>query len=335
MNASPKPKPPVGLVGSLLRRSSGRELSRRKTVTFGDGSAVSGKVLISAASVLVLLAVWWAVTYKWGLPDGFAEQAERADRIENPEGRFSETKLVRACKADPQCSYTQIFNHRTLPSPENVLKAVNELATDGWRQNTLQAHTWASLERVLIGLLLGVFVGVPIGLAMGLSSFWKSLFDPIVEGFRPIPPLAFVPLLIIWFGIGETSKITLLFFAALWIMIIGARSGVLSVKLSKVHAAYSLGASRSQVLTRVILPNALPEILTAVRVSLGVCWGTLVAAEIVAATEGLGFMIWDAQKKLRMDVVVVGIIVIGLMGVLLDLAMRKLESWLIPWRGKG
>ena len=320
---------------TLLLRSSRGALNQRKTVTFGDGSAVAGKILISAASVLVLLAIWWAVTYKWGLPSGFAEQAERADRIENPEGRFSETKLVRACKTDPQCSYSQMFNHRTLPSPVNVLRAVNELATDGWRQNTLQAHTWASLERVLIGLLLGVLVGVPIGLAMGLSSFFKSVFDPIVEGFRPIPPLAFVPLLIIWFGIGETSKITLLFFAALWIMIIGARSGVLSVKLSKVHAAYSLGASKPQVLTRVILPNALPEILTAVRVSLGVCWGTLVAAEIVAATEGLGFMIWDAQKKLRMDVVVVGIIVIGLMGVLLDMVMRKLENWLIPWRGKG
>jgi len=209
------------------------------------------------------------------------------------------------------------------------------LTTDNFSRTFLHEHILASLQRILLGFGLGVVFGVPVGLAMGLSNMARAVFDPIVELFRPVPPLAFIPLLILWFGIGETSKVVMLFFAAFFIMVIAARAGVTGVQLSKVHAAYSLGASRQQILRHVILPNALPEIFTGMRVALGVCWGTLVAAELIGADQGLGAMIWEARTFFRNGIVVFGIVVIGIIGVILDLLMRKLEERFIPWRGKG
>jgi taurine transport system permease protein len=152
---------------------------------------------------------------------------------------------------------------------------------------------------------------------------------------RPVPPLALIPLVIIWAGIGEVGKIILLFLAALWIMAIGARSGVSGVRISKVHAAYSLGASKWQIMRYVIIPNSLPEIFTAARVAMGVCWGTVVAAELVAAQKGAGMMISVAADFQRTDIVLMGIILIGIIGFTIDMLMRWAERWLVPWKGKG
>jgi len=152
---------------------------------------------------------------------------------------------------------------------------------------------------------------------------------------RPVPPLALIPLIIIWFGIWESGKISLLFLAALWIMAIAARSGVSSVNLAKIHAAYSLGASKFQILRHVIIPNSLPEIFTGARVAMGICWGTVVAAELVAAEKGAGKMIIAASKFQQTDVVMMGIILIGVIGYSIDLLMRKAETILVPWRGKS
>ena len=143
---------------------------------------------------------------------------------------------------------------------------------------------------------------------------------------RPIPPLALIPLVILWFGIDETAKIYLLFLASLFIMVIAARSGVSSVSVSKVHAAYMLGATKTQVLRYVIIPNAMPEIFTGWRISMGVCWGTVVAAELVAADRGLGSMIMIAKNFLQTDTVVIGIVLIGLIGYSIELIMRALEK---------
>ena len=195
-------------------------------------------------------------------------------------------------------------------------------------------HTWASLQRVLLGFIFGALVGIPLGYAMGLTNWARGWFDPIVEFMRPVPPLALIPLMIIWFGIGETSKVILLFLAALWIMAIAARSGVSGVAIAKVHAAYSLGAKKSQILRKVIIPNSLPEIFTGARVAMGVCWGTVVAAELVAAEKGLGMMIMVAAKFQLTDIVIVGIILIGVIGFAIDIGIRKLEGWLVPWKGK-
>lgn len=222
-----------------------------------------------------------------------------------------------------------------LPPPEAVLARLKEIAQDGYRDSTLWEHLGWSLFRVIAGFFFGALIGVPLGYAMGLSDWFRGWFDPIVEFMRPVPPLALIPLVIIWAGIGETGKIILLFLAALWIMAIAARSGVSGVKISKVHAAYSLGASKAQIMRHVIVPNSLPEIFTGARVAMGVCWGTVVAAELVAAEKGAGMMIMVASKFQLTDIVIMGIILIGVIGFGIDILMRFAEKALVPWKGRG
>jgi taurine transport system permease protein len=268
-------------------------LEKRKTITFGDTSSVTGGRFWSFASVFTFAFIWYvSSSFGWVNP---------------------------------------IF----LPSPAAVWDQFINISQDGYRNYSLLEHIWASLYRILVGFALGCAVGIPLGFAMGLSNVMRGWFDPIVEFFRPIPPLAFIPLIIIWSGIGERSKILLLFFAALWVMVIAARAGVASVQLNKIHAAYSLGANKRQVLFHVILPNSLPEIFTGMRVAMGVCWGTVVAAELVAAQSGIGFMIMVASKFLSTDIVVLGVIIVGVVGYSIDILMRKLEAKLIPWKGKS
>ena len=222
-----------------------------------------------------------------------------------------------------------------LPPPEKVWDTFLTLNRDGYQGVSLWENVFWSLSRVFIGFFLGCLFGVPLGYAMGLTGWLRGWFDPIVEFMRPVPPLALIPLVIIWFGIGEQGKISLLFLAALWIMTIAARSGVSGVNISKVHAAYSLGASKTQILTRVIIPNSLPDIFTGARVAMGVCWGTVVAAELVAAEKGIGKMIIAASKFQLTDIVIVGIIIIGIIGFAIEVLMRVLEGKLIPWKGRG
>jgi len=220
-----------------------------------------------------------------------------------------------------------------LPPPEAVWNRFIEIAGKGYQNVTLLENVGWSLIRVVAGFFLGCLVGIPLGYAMGLSSWFRGWFDPIVEFMRPVPPLALIPLIIIWFGIWETGKISLLFLAALWVMTIAARSGVSGINLAKIHAAYSLGANRWQVLRHVIIPNSLPEIFTGARVAMGVCWGTVVAAELVAAEKGAGKMIIAASKFQQTDIVIMGIILIGIIGYAIDVLMRKLEVKLVPWKG--
>jgi taurine transport system permease protein len=222
-----------------------------------------------------------------------------------------------------------------LPAPEDVWARFLEIASEGYQNFTLWEHLGSSLLRVLAGFTAGSLVGIPLGYAMGLSGWFRGWFDPIVEFMRPVPPLALIPLVIIWFGIWETGKIVLLFLAALWIMTIAARAGVSGVNISKIHAAYSLGASRWQIMRHVIVPNSLPEIFTGARVAMGVCWGTVVAAELVAAQKGAGMMIIAASKFQLTDIVLMGIILIGIIGYGIDIVMRKAESWLVPWKGRS
>ena len=222
-----------------------------------------------------------------------------------------------------------------LPPPEQVWKRFWQLNAEGYQNVGLWENVFWSLIRVVVGFGLGCLFGIPLGFAMGLNSWMRGWFDPIVEFMRPVPPLALIPLVIIWFGIGEQGKISLLFLAALWIMTIAARAGVSGVNISKVHAAYSLGATKRQVLRRVILPNSLPEIFTGARVAMGVCWGTVVAAELVAAEKGAGKMIIAASKFQLTDIVIVGIILIGVIGYGIDILMRRAENFLVPWKGKG
>ena len=196
-------------------------------------------------------------------------------------------------------------------------------------------HIWDSFLRVFLGLIFGIIVGVPLGLFMGLNRFAKGFFDPLIELYRPVPPLAWAPLVISVLGIDNLGKVFLLFMVSLSIMIISARAGASGTQLSKIHAAHSLGASRWQILRHVIFPNSLPEILTGIRVATGMCWGTLVAAEFLAGTTGIGFVENVAKKYFQYEVIWITIFIMGMLGLFFDITIRKIIDKTIPWRGKG
>ena len=196
-------------------------------------------------------------------------------------------------------------------------------------------HIWDSLFRVMVALALGILLGVPLGIYMGISRFFKSFFDPIIELYRPVPPLAWAPLILTIFGIQDDGKIFLLFMVAFAIMVISARTGASGTQLSKIRASHSLGASNKQILRYVILPNALPEILTGIRIAIGVCWGTLVAAEMLAGTTGIGFIENVARTVSDYELIWVTILIMGLLGLAFDIMMRWIIGKTIPWRGKG
>jgi taurine transport system permease protein len=221
-----------------------------------------------------------------------------------------------------------------LPSPMAVYGKFITAMTDGVANSTLTEHTMASLTRVFGAFFLACVTAIPIGIWMGVSRVARGLFDPIIEFYRPLPPLAYLPLVIIWLGIGEFPKIFLIYLAIFAPMAIAARAGVKSVSIEQIHAAYAMGATRSQIVWHVIMKAALPEIFTGMRIGIGVGWTTLVAAEMVAADRGLGFMVLNAAQYLASDTVIMGIIVIGVFAFAFDLLVRYLEKLLIPWKGR-
>ena len=169
---------------------------------------------------------------------------------------------------------------------------------------------------------------------MGVSRIARGVLDPPLEFYRPLPPLAYLPLVVIWFGIDETAKIVVIWLACFAPIAMAARAGVKSATAEQVNAAWSLGANLRQVVWHVVLPAALPEILTGLRIAVGFGWTTLVAAEMVAATAGLGQMVLNASSFLRTDVVVMGIVLIGAIAWVFDFAMRAVERRLVPWKGR-
>lgn len=222
-----------------------------------------------------------------------------------------------------------------LPSPEavwNAFMASNRGELQGG--TTLFEHFGWSFARVFGAFLLAVVTAIPVGILMGVSRVARGIFDPPIEFYRPLPPLAYLPLVIIWFGIEEASKVILIYLACFAPMAVSARAGVKSATIEQINAARSMGASFGQVVRHVILPAALPDILTGMRIAIGFGWTTLVAAEMVAATAGLGQMVLNASNFLRTDIVVMGIVVIGIVAYLFDMVMRRLERWLVPWKGK-
>jgi len=398
----------------LLRKAS--DFTARKTVTFGDESAVRPDRAASVISVAVIFLVWGAFTgsalvpfhapgpflgdtsftYTAQTPDGRTDDATVAVRVfrfgeetspipVEPGDGFARndtdtvgawrSKLIRVDRNDelgraegaavvavdsqaiqpggrvnvrdgsvtmtPKGTLNFVprkglqMEPIWLPSPESVWFRFIEIASEGYQNFNLLQHLGSSLFRVVAGFFFGALLGIPLGYAMGLSNWFRGWFDPIVEFMRPVPPLALIPLVIIWAGIGEVGKVILLFLAALWIMAIAARAGVSGVQISKVHAAFSLGASKWQVMRHVIVPNSLPEIFTGARVAMGVCWGTVVAAELVAAEKGAGMMIMVASKFQLTDIVIMGIVLIGAIGYAIDILMRIAERWLVPWKGRG
>jgi taurine transport system permease protein len=221
-----------------------------------------------------------------------------------------------------------------LPSPQAVYQQFHEYLTGTANDKPLWQHLVASVLRVSVAFWLAFLTAVPVGIAMGMSRVMRGIFDPPIEFYRPLPPLAYLPLIIIWFGIDETPKVLLIYLACFAPLALAARSGMKSAAQEQINAAYSMGASYRQVILHVILPSALPEILVGMRIAIGFGWTTLVAAEMVAANVGLGQMVLNASNFLRTDIVIMGIVVIGVIAYLFDLLMRWVERRLVPWKGR-
>ena len=221
-----------------------------------------------------------------------------------------------------------------LPKPEAILLAFRQAVAGDLDNHTLMTHFLWSMYRVFAAFFMAVVIGIPVGIAMGVSRIARGLFDPPIEFYRPLPPLAYLPLMIIWFGIGEMSKILLLFLSIFAPVALAARAGVRSIGQEQIQAARSMGASTFQVIRNVIVPGAMPEILVGLRIGMGVGWTTLVAAEMVAADAGLGKMVFNASNFLRTDVVILGILAIGAVAYVFELIMRWIERWAVPWKGR-
>ncbi|MGH7078067.1 MAG: ABC transporter permease [Acetobacteraceae bacterium] len=221
-----------------------------------------------------------------------------------------------------------------MPTPFGVWRGFWDLADSGYNGVSLGWDIAISLIRVLIGFGIGAICGILLGLAMGSWQTTNAAAEPFIEFLRPLPQLGYLVLLIIWFGIGETSKIMLLFLTALPVTAIAARDGVRGASLQRLQAAQMLGASPRQIFWHVTLPAALPEIFIGMRLAIGLVYATLIAAEILAGSDGIGWMVFNAGRFLRSDFVFVGVIIIGLMGVALDRMLVLAETGLVHWAGK-
>lgn len=227
-----------------------------------------------------------------------------------------------------------------VPPPRAVLDQLVTTSTvhdglRGYSNALLIEHAWATLRRILLGFGAAVAIGVPLGILIGSARPARALLEPGVTFVRCLPPLAYFSLLIIWFGIDETPKVVLLALAALPAVTLATSEAVRSVPRDRVLIARSLGGARQEIVRHVVLPSILPDVFVGLRVGLGFAFTTVVAAETINGLPGLGGMVRDAQRFNQTDVVVLGIIVIGVMGICLDAALLALDRAAVPWRGRA
>jgi NitT/TauT family transport system permease protein len=232
---------------------------------------------------------------------------------------------------------TMVFgvSERMVPSPVELWRHGQNILLHGYADSPLRVHIGWSLFRAMSGFLLGIALAIPVGLLMGYSPDANAALQPIFGFFRPIPPIAFIPLMIMWFGIGELSKILLIFAASFNYTVLSSAAGMRSVPVQLVRAGTNLGLTRWQLFTSVMLPAALPSILTGVKTSAAVSWAILVAAELIAAQAGIGFIIMDAGTFFRIADVFVGILIIGALGLAIELVIAQIERKLLHWQGKA
>ncbi len=220
-----------------------------------------------------------------------------------------------------------------LPSPMTVWATFIDILQNGYKGNSLIFHIGESMYRLVLALLLAIVTAIPLGMLSGFSKPIRAALDPLIEFYRPLPPLAYYTLLVIWLGIENPSKIALLYLGAFAPLYIAAVSGVQRIPRDRVNASLSLGASSWQVFVYVIFPSCLPDLFTGLRTAIGFTYTTLVAAEMVAAVSGIGWMVLDASKFLRSDVIFVGIIIMGIIAIAIDACIRWIQKTQLPWIG--
>lgn len=222
-----------------------------------------------------------------------------------------------------------------LPSPTHVAAGLIDLVQVGMPPgHRLHVHIIYSLQRVLWGYSLALLVGIPLGLSMGWSDKIRNLFEPLIEMIRPIPPLAWIPIAILWFGIGGKSAAFIIFLGAFFPILLNTISGVHAIDPVLIEAAQVLNASRRFIFLKILIPGAIPSILTGARIGIGIGWMTLVAAEFTGVKEGygLGYMIMTARDIQRSDEIIAGMVVIGIIGLSIDFCLKLIERHMIKWR---
>jgi taurine transport system permease protein len=234
----------------------------------------------------------------------------------------------------------QIWDELFVPRPASVWERFVESVTthdgnEGLSGHFLWEHLWASLWRILKGVGWALVIGIPLGVLLATSRWFSTVAEPFVNFVRSLPPLAYFSLLIIWFGLEDTSKVWLLFLAAVAPIALSVAAGVRSVRQDSIDAARSMGANRFQVAMHVQLPAAVPDLVTGLRLAIGFAWTTIVAAETANGIPGIGGLAWSTKKFQQTDVAVLCILVIGLTAVLLDHLVKVLDRVFVPWRGKA
>ena len=221
-----------------------------------------------------------------------------------------------------------LINASLVPTPAQVAVRFWQLLT----RARLPMDMWMSTQRVFLGVTMGIVLAVPVGFVLGWYRQVRSFVDPLINFFRALPPIALIPLVIVYFGIGEFAKIVILFYASFFAGVIVMYEGIAQINPIYVRVARTLGATDGEIFRRVILPLTVPHMLTALRVSLGVAWATLVAAELLAAQQGLGALIQNASSFFQLDTIYVGIICIGVIALVMDLLLRVLARRLVAWQ---
>ena len=221
-----------------------------------------------------------------------------------------------------------------LPTPRELMTELGALVGQGYKGVSLWQHIGISLFRTLSGFVLGVLLGIPLGLYTGYSRVGGAAVSPIMAFVRPIPPIAFIPMVVLYFGLGEVGKVVLIFWTAFNYVHVNAHAGASGVPIAYIRAAQSIGLSRAQVFFRVVLPAAIPQIFTGLKVGMALSWAVVVAAELTGAQSGLGYMISDAALTFRISAVFIGIALIGLIGLLLNIGLNLLESKVVHWKGR-
>lgn len=219
---------------------------------------------------------------------------------------------------------------RLIPTPLQIAEKFWSMLTG----NGLWFDMYMSTQRVFIGVVLGTFCAVPVGFLLGWYKGLRAFIDPLINFFRALPPIALIPLVIVYFGIGETAKIIILFYAAFFASVIVMYEGISQISPLYIRVARALGATDIEIFWRVIVPLSVPHILTSLRVALGVAWATLVASELVAAQRGLGAVIQNAATYFQLDTIYMGIVCIGFIALIMDLGLRALTRRLLSWQEK-